>query len=82
MRLSIGTGVGPIRVSQTIARSGGRRKSGNALGDLIIATIGMVAWVVVMTVRLTIVIGDVVVLGIIRAVVAGRRNRSESEASH
>jgi len=82
MRLSIGAGVGPVRVSQTIARSGsGRHKSGNALGDLIIATIGMVAWVVVTTVRLSIVIGDVVVLGIIRAVVA-RRNRSDSETSH
>lgn len=26
MRLSIGTGVGPLRISQTIARSGGRRR--------------------------------------------------------
>jgi len=81
MRLSIGAGVGPVRVSQTIARSGSRGKSGNVIGDLIIATIGMAMWVVATTVRLSIVIGDVVVLGIIRAVVA-RRNRSDSETSH
>lgn len=60
MRLSIGAGIGPFRVSQTIARTRGSGRRPNAVGMMIqailLAVIYVTMWSVKLSVRVSVVL--------------------------
>lgn len=75
MRLSIGAGIGPFRVSQTIARTRGSGRRPNAVGMMIQAVLLAVIYVTMWSVKLSVRVSVVLLGCVVRTV---KRHRSTS----